>query len=250
MLALIHGQVGEHHKAVDLAENALEISKEIGNKSREAMSHVYFSKLYDDHGDWSAAIEHGGTAIDIARSIGDVFTAGSGMVLKGYATFMSGEREGGIGLVQAGCQTVEAIESHMVLSRFYAWLAEIHALAGAPEAARSVAGKSLRLGKFGERGGEVVAWRALALAAARQSPPAWDDADAHIQQSIRLAGDNGARPDLAVGCFRYADLLREKGDLARAGEQLRTAAGLFSEMGMAWWLQQAKRLSKHLPAKV
>ena len=228
-------------KAIDLAETSLKISQESGNKSREALSYVILASINNDHGDWRAAIKYGAKAIDIARSIGDVFTAGLGMSFKGYGTFMSGERQEGIELMQAGCQTVEATGSHMVLSLVYACLAEIHALADDPAMACSFADKSLQLGHHGEKEGEVIAYRALALAAAKQSPPAWDEVDAHMRQSIRLAEETGARPGLGVSNFRYSDLLREKGDLARASEHLRNAAGLFREMGMAWWLEQAEQ---------
>lgn len=65
-------------------------------------------------------------------------------------------------------------------------------------------------------------------------------------ESLRLAEERGARPDLAVNCFRYAELLHDKGDMERATGYLKQATELFREMDMAWWLEQAEKIRKSL----
>ena len=68
-----------------------------------------------------------------------------------------------------------------------------------------------------------------------------------MQKSIRLCEARGQRPLLAIGHFRYAELLQGKGDLEGAREQVKQATALFQEMEMTWWLSQAKTLMKRLP---
>ena len=63
---------------------------------------------------------------------------------------------------------------------------------------------------------------------------------------IRLTEERGARPDLAITHFRYAELLQQKGDLPQAREQLGQATALFSDMEMTWWLEEAEALEKSL----
>ena len=69
-----------------------------------------------------------------------------------------------------------------------------------------------------------------------------------MRESLSLAAERRERPQFAIGCFRYAELLKQKGDLERATEQLNQAAALFREMEMTWWLDQAERLRKTLIA--
>jgi len=90
--------------------------------------------------------------------------------------------------------------------------------------------------------------RVLAMVAAQETPHDWHKVDEHMSESLRLAEERGARPELAISHFRYAELLLRKGDSAQAGEQLDKAGTLFREMEMTWWLQQAEALGKTLIA--
>ena len=67
-------------------------------------------------------------------------------------------------------------------------------------------------------------------------------------ESLGLAKERGARPDLAITHFRYAELLHKKGDRADALEQHHQATALFRDMEMTWWLEQADALGKSLGA--
>ncbi len=70
-----------------------------------------------------------------------------------------------------------------------------------------------------------------------------------MKHSLRLAGERGERPNLAIAHFRHAEVLRDKGgkaDLKCARSELGKAARLFGEMGMPWWLEQAAQLEKSL----
>ncbi|MEO5861954.1 MAG: hypothetical protein ABIQ03_05765 [Burkholderiales bacterium] len=70
----------------------------------------------------------------------------------------------------------------------------------------------------------------------------WESVDSNMQKSLSSAQTLGYRPDLAVSHFRYAELLRDRGDLAQASRQLDQAAELFAEMEMTWWMKQAGNL--------
>ena len=128
----------------------------------------------------------------------------------------------------------------------YGWLADANALADRKEEAEFCAGKSFDLAKIGEPWGEVVAYRALAIAAVKEKPTDWNRVDAHMGESLRLAEKRNARPDLAVGCFRYAEMLCDKGDIKQAKDYLNQAVDLFTEMNMTWWIGQTKELREKL----
>ncbi len=94
----------------------------------------------------------------------------------------------------------------------------------------------------GQRTGEAIAHRALALLAAQEKPADWRQVDACMEQSLAVAEECCERPNLAVGRFRYAELLKQKGELDHACEQVNQATALFREMEMTWWLEQAEQL--------
>jgi hypothetical protein len=65
-------------------------------------------------------------------------------------------------------------------------------------------------------------------------------------ESLRWAEERGDRPGQAIGCFQYASLLHDKGDLEQAKKYLKQAEDLTKEMNMAWWLEQTKELKEKL----
>ena len=117
---------------------------------------------------------------------------------------------------------------------------------GHKEEAEVCANKVFDLVKFGERWGEFSAYRALAIAASKKKTTDWNKVEAHMGESLRLAEKRNARPYLAVGCFRYAEMLCDKGDMERASDYLKQATELFREMNMDWWLEQAEKIRKSL----
>ena len=130
---------------------------------------------------------------------------------------------------------------------FDAWLAELLVLEQDPEGAAEICQKIARLKKeTGQGTGDVNMHRVLGMIAMQETPPDWNKVGEHMAESIRLARERGAAPELAITHFRYAGLHRQKGDLAGAREQLDLANGLFSEMEMTWWLEQAEVIEKNL----
>jgi tetratricopeptide (TPR) repeat protein len=159
---------------------------------------------------------------------------------------MSGEKLDGMTLTRHALNQAEALPAFPCLSIAYAFLAEPLCLEGQLEDANALARKSLACGESGDNFGQLMAYRVLAMAAARSRAPNWQDAVENIETSIRLARERGARPDQAIGRFRYAEILAAMGAPARAKEQLDEASHAFDDMGMAWWPEQARELAVRL----
>ena len=117
---------------------------------------------------------------------------------------------------------------------------------GSPKEANQFAKKSFQEIEHGERWGETIAIRASAMAAALETHPDWNRVEAHMQESLRMAEERGERPQLAIGCFRLAEIMHKKGDLDAAHDQLNQATTLFREMEMTWWAEQAEALRGRL----
>ena len=92
-----------------------------------------------------------------------------------------------------------------------------------------------------------MAYQALAMAIALASSPVWRQVHRHMRKSIRLHQERGERPYLAIAYYHYAELLQKMGEPNQARDYLGQACTLFSDMGMAWWLEQAHKLNATLP---
>lgn len=246
ILGFIHGFLGNFEKAVSLAGKALEMSINIGNKTREAACHLYLEVIFLFRGVWKETFDHGAQVVKISTQIDNPVLEGLGICTMGYASFLGGEQQKGIDLIREGIEKIEATGSTFSLGLGYAWLAEAHALDGHKEEAEVCVNKVSDSIKLGERWGEVVAYRALAIGAAKEKPTDWNTVDAHIRKSIQLAEERGTRPEKAIGCFRYAELLRDKGDVAQARDYLNRASDLFGEVNMNWWIGQTNELREKL----
>jgi class 3 adenylate cyclase/tetratricopeptide (TPR) repeat protein len=246
MLGLFYGFMGSFERGFSLNSKALNISREIDNKTREAATLMYRSVLYHYQGAWKESLKYGFQSIDICKEIQNPVIEGLTTWIMGYSTFHEGDRQKGIDLLRAGIEKIEATGSSFTLGLGYGWRAEAHALADQEEEAQLCAEKSIDLGKIGERWGEVYVYRALAVVAAKKRPPDWDKVDINMKESLRLAEERCSKPEKATGCFRYAELLRGKGDLDRAMDYLIQAKELFSKMNMIWWIEQTEKLEEEL----
>jgi class 3 adenylate cyclase/tetratricopeptide (TPR) repeat protein len=237
---------GDFEKAFTLANDALDISRRIGNKTREAMTLQYLAGLNNLQGFWKESKKSSAQAIGISKEIENPVIEGMGLWQKGFAIFYKGEQQKGIDFLRAGTEKIEATGSRFFLGFLFGYRAEAHALAGQEEEAQICAEKSFDSVKIGERLQEIVAHRALAIIAAKKRPPQWDKAEIHMRESLRLAANRGARPEQALSCFRYAELLFDKGDREQARDHLKKAVELFTEMNMTGWLEQVNELQGKL----
>ena len=102
--------------------------------------------------------------------------------------------------------------------------------------------------RTGDRLGQSRAYCALALASALETHPDWSKVEGNIQEGLQIARELGAWPNLAIGYYHYASILRAKGDLARAVECIDKASEIFSELDMPWWLEQTAEFLESMPS--
>jgi len=118
-------------------------------------------------------------------------------------------------------------------------LGEACLLADRLEEALAAASRALTLARNrGERGHEAWALRLLGDIAARRDPPEIDQAETHYLDAGALAHELGMRPLLAHCHLGLGKLYRRTADGVKAQEHLTTAATLYREMDMGFWLAQ------------
>ena len=120
-------------------------------------------------------------------------------------------------------------------------LGEVWLSTGRIEDAAQLGKQALDLArKHKQRGHEVYALRLLGEVAARRDPSDVQEAEAHYRSAIGLAHELGMRP-LAAHChLGLGKLYRRTGKRQEAQEHLTTAATMYREMDMRFWLEQAE----------
>jgi tetratricopeptide (TPR) repeat protein len=92
----------------------------------------------------------------------------------------------------------------------------------------------------GERGVEGQLLRLLGDIAAHPDRVEVDTAEAYYRQALALAEELGLRPLMAHCHLGLRVLYRRTGKREQAREHLTTAATMYREMGMRFWLEQAE----------
>jgi hypothetical protein len=97
-----------------------------------------------------------------------------------------------------------------------------------------------------QRSMQALCHRLEAEVTMRVEPFDPDAAERQYREALVLAAELGMRPLVAHCHLGLGRLYRRTGDRARGDEHLTTAATMYGEMEMAFWLAQAERDTKEL----
>ena len=124
--------------------------------------------------------------------------------------------------------------------RRMAWLAEAHLVAGGSEEATRLAGQAVELARSQKEQG-TTAWtlHLFGEIAVRRDPPDARRRQRHYREAISRAEALGMRPLVAHCHLGLGTLNRRTGDAAKAKEHLTTAATMYRDMDMRFWLEKA-----------
>jgi tetratricopeptide (TPR) repeat protein len=122
---------------------------------------------------------------------------------------------------------------------FLVYLGEAYALADRYDDALEVGGRAVTLARErGQRGYEAWGVRLRGEVETRRDPP--EHADGHYRDALVLAEELGMRPLVAHCHLGLGKLYRRTGQREQAQEHVATAATMYREMGMAYWLEKAE----------
>jgi class 3 adenylate cyclase/tetratricopeptide (TPR) repeat protein len=120
-------------------------------------------------------------------------------------------------------------------------LGEAHVMAGRLEEAHAQAEHALALARaHQERGNEAYALRLLGEIHSRRDPPEGEEAEHFYRQAMALASELEMRPLVAHCHLGLGQLYRQTGKRQEAESDLTTAARMYREMDMRFWLEQAE----------
>jgi tetratricopeptide (TPR) repeat protein len=232
---------GAFAEGIACGVEGLRIGEQLDHPWTVIFACVQLGYLYSLKGDLDPAIRLLERAIALAREKNVLFLApqASGVLAHAYA--LSGRVAEGLALGQEAVKTMEQIGLRISYAPVVAQLGEACVRAGRLEEALVHAQRALPVaGEGRERGNEAWALRLLGEIAARRDPPEVETAEEHYRLALALAEELGMRPLRARGHLGLGQLYRRAGQPENARAHLHTAATMFREMDMRFWLEQAE----------
>jgi tetratricopeptide (TPR) repeat protein len=239
-LAVSLGERGVFHEAIAQAQEGVQLAEAHDDIFSLFQGYWAFGHVCSLQGDLNRA----GTMLERALTLSrgwNFFQSAYIAAQLGYVFALSGRVAEGLALVRQACADLEATGVVAFHTLVVTNLSEACRLADRLEEAHTAATRVLRLARErGERGREAEALRLLGDVAAHPKRPDVTAAVGHYSQALALASDLGMRPLVAHCHLGLGELYRRTDDRATAQEHLMTAATMYREMGMGFWLEKAK----------
>ena len=239
-LGLALSQMGRFTEALPHAEEALRIADQAKHPHTVIESHGALGGVSLEQGDLRAALRVLEPSLTLLRASG--FGAPNILSALGYTYALSGRLTEAVPLLEEAVRSEGSINAmglgHAVrLSR----LAEAYLRAGRADKAVAHARRAVDLArKHNERANEAVGLRVLAEIAACGEPLDAHSAQEHYASTLALANELGMRPLVAHCHFGLGQLHRRTAARELARSEFSTAAEMYRQMGMAYWLEKAK----------
>jgi tetratricopeptide (TPR) repeat protein len=229
-------------------EEGITLGRE-GIRMGEAVEHPYslavacwsLAHLYGVKGEFDHACPLLEQALALARDWNITFFTPVVKASLGDVHAWTGRVEEGISWLQQALTDYEAAGIGIFHAKNVVQLGEAYLLAHRLEEARACGDRAVMLARdHGERGHEALALRLLGEIASHHDHLAVATAEAHYGAAMTLASELSMRPLVAHCHLGLGTLYRRTGDRAKADEHLTTAATMYREMGMAFWLEQVE----------
>ena len=212
----------------------------------EAMLSSFFPGQFVIKGEFEHALALSDRAVELCRTRNVPVWLSQALSLRGHILAWLGRTDEALVELGRGAGLYEqfGIESHRAM--FHWRWAEGLLLAGKIEEARILARRAIELAvRFGEKGNEAQARAVLADIACAGADAG--EAAGLLEEALTLCESLGMRPSAARCHLSAGRLCRRTGALTAAREHLGSAAGMFGDMQMRFWLERAEAEMRELP---
>jgi class 3 adenylate cyclase/tetratricopeptide (TPR) repeat protein len=227
-----------------LAQTYLAKAQRVADASRQAYSQAIAWTLaglvWSRRGHLEEAIHPLERSLDTCREKALTVWQPIPSAVLGLTFVLLGRADEGLPLLEDGVLLSEELGVKAYLALWTAHLGHGLLIAGQDERAEAIAQHALDLAlTHKELGHKAYALHLRGHVALHRAAPNLEEAGAHYREAWALAKDLSMRPLVAHCHLGLGTLYRRTGDRAKAEEHLTTAATMYREMGMAFWLQKA-----------
>jgi tetratricopeptide (TPR) repeat protein len=238
---------GEFDEAIAEAQEGLRIAEAVDHPYSVGQAYRALGYVHVVKGEFAQAVPLLERALAMSRDWSISLLSPSCMGFLGYTYARSGRLEEGLALLAQAMAAFEPGVATVFHSLVTAHSGDACILAGRLQEAHRHAERALTLTRErGERGDQAHALRLLGEIHSRETPPDDGRAEARYRQSLSLAERLGMRPLVAHCHLALGKLYRSTDRREQAQEQLTTAATMYREMGMTYWLERAEVETREL----
>ena len=241
------GALGEFPEGERFCEKALSFARETNHLFSIGLAEFYFAMLFYYKGDGENTVKHAQGAIEyFEKSQARILLPGAWGFL-GYGYHLLGKLDSALEFTEKGLQMQRDAGLPLFLSFYHVVLGRIHADLGNWGEARLHAEDGLKLAQTNhERSVEGTLWILLGKIIGETDPSQTEKAEEYILQGMKILDDLKMRPSYASGYLALGELYAHGGQKEKALENLKKAETMFLEMGMDYWLAEARKVSARL----
>jgi tetratricopeptide (TPR) repeat protein len=243
-LALALAECGEMRAAQGHAADAVKVAEALDHPWSLVLAQTDAGRLALQLRDVEQALSRFERAGQIARTFGLSHWRPWSAAGLGLAYAWAGRLDEAFPLFREAAEETAASQFFFGHALRVAWEAEAHLLAGRMDEARNVAARALELARqHKERGHEAWIFRLLGEMAAHPAVLDAVQARARYAEALDVATELVMRPLVAHCHLGLGKLASRTGNRQQAQEHLTTAATMYGEMDMPFWLEQAEAAS-------
>jgi class 3 adenylate cyclase/tetratricopeptide (TPR) repeat protein len=234
--------LGDFERALEYVTRGVEVAVAIQNPFAEASARLYRGVAHGERGNWSLAFADFERAQSIAERMGDTFRLYLVKLFAGRSHTMAGHPQQARVVLEESAALASQIGSTFVLAWQKSFLAQALLALGALAAVPALCLETIRLAaETSDRFPAACAHRTLAEALLRQDPAKPEQAEAALQEAMRIHRRIGARPELARTYLSHAHLLEATGRHEEARARRAEARTMFEAMRMMSDLERVPR---------
>jgi tetratricopeptide (TPR) repeat protein len=234
-------ELGEFAEAIAPGEEAVRIAEAVDHPFSLIRAYLELGSLYAHKGEFPKAIPllERGLGVCQVRQILFLFPWIDSAL--GHAYALAGRVAEALPLLEGAAERDASMRLVAHQSIRVTYLSEAYLLAGRMDDATRFAGRALDLSRnHKERGHEAYVLRLLGEIAAHRDPSDVEAGKEYYRQAMALADELGMRPLVAHCHLGLGQLCLRTGKGPEAREHLTTAASLYREMDMQFWLEKAE----------
>jgi tetratricopeptide (TPR) repeat protein len=231
-------QLGRFDEAIGHAEAAVRIAQAADHSFTLYFALFDLGRAHLRRGDLPRAIRLLERGLDLCRTWQIVVGIARVAATLGAAYALAGRADEALPLVSGAVEEFRSRQNHTRPALILLCAGMTYLSAGRIDEAASHSREALALTRrLGARGSEA---HALCLAGDVASTGGSADAEGYYREALALADELGMRPLVAHCHLGLGKLYRRTDKREQAQEHLTTAATMYREMGMTYWLEKAE----------